>query len=98
MAKRGNRSRGGRKKKRYTTDPGVPKEEREDRIEMEGEVLEALPGTLFKVATTHGCEVLATLAGKLRRFRIRILPGDRVKVEVSPYDLSRGRITWRHRK
>ena len=65
---------------------------------MEGEVLEALPGTLFRVLTNGNHQVLATLAGKLRRFRIRILPGDRVKVEVSPYDLSRGRITWRHRK
>ncbi|MBP7601462.1 MAG: translation initiation factor IF-1 [Thermoflexales bacterium] len=69
---------------------------KEDVIEVEGEVIEALPGTMFKVkldGSNH--EVLATLSGKLRKFYIRILLGDRVKMELSPYDLSRGRITYR---
>ena len=70
-------------------------QEREDRMEMEGVVMEALPGTLFQVKCTGGHTVLATLSGRLRLNKIRILVGDRVKVEVSPYDLSRGRVVWR---
>ena len=70
---------------------------KEDKIEMEGEVSEALPNTMFRVTLDNGHEVLGHIAGKMRRFRIRILPGDRVRVEVSPYDLSRGRIVYRHR-
>lgn len=61
----------------------------------EGEVLEALPGATFKVKLTQGHEVLAYLSGKMRMHRITLLPGDRVKVEMSPYDLKRGRITYR---
>ena len=68
---------------------------KEDKIEMEGEVTEALPNTMFRVKLDNGHEVLGHLAGKMRRYRIRVLPGDRVRVEVSPYDLSRGRITYR---
>ncbi len=56
-----------------------------------------LPSTSFRVTLDNGAGVLATIAGKLRRFRIRILEGDRVTVEVSPYDLTRGRITYRHK-
>lgn len=69
--------------------------DREDRMEFTGIVEEAMPGTLFKVKTSSGFTVLATLAGRLRLNRIRILPGDNVTVEVSPYDVSKGRITWR---
>lgn len=69
--------------------------EREDRMELHGIVEDALPGTWFKVKTENGVEVLATLSGKLRQNHIRILPGDEVTVEVSPYDTSRGRVTWR---
>jgi translation initiation factor IF-1 len=68
---------------------------KEDVIEVEGEVTEALPGTMFKVKLTNGHEVLATLSGKMRKFYIRVLLGDRVRVELSPYDLSRGRISRR---
>ena len=68
---------------------------KEDKIEMEGEVTEALPNTTFRVKLDNGHEVLGHLAGKMRRFRIRVLPGDRVRVELSPYDLTRGRITYR---
>jgi translation initiation factor IF-1 len=71
--------------------------EREDRLELQGFVDEALPGTLFKVKCDNGLLVLCTLAGKLRMNRIRILPGDAVTIEVSPYDTSKGRITWRGR-
>jgi translation initiation factor IF-1 len=69
--------------------------EREDSLELLGVVEEALPGTLFKVKTTTGQTVLATLSGKLRQNHIVILPGDDVVVEVSIYDTTRGRIKWR---
>jgi len=72
------------------------KNDREDRLELHGSVEEALPGTWFKVRTDIGNLVLATLSGKLRQNHIHILPGDKVIVEVSPYDLSRGRISWRN--
>jgi len=70
---------------------------KEEKIEMEGEITEALPNTMFRVKLDNDHEVLGHVAGKMRRFRIRILPGDRVRVEVSPYDLSRARIVYRHR-
>ena len=69
----------------------------EQKLELEGEVTEALPNLLFRVTLDNGHEVLAHLAGKMRRFRIRVNPGDRVRVEISPYDLSRGRIVYRAR-
>ena len=68
---------------------------KEDVIEVEGVVSEALPNTLFKVKLQNGHEVLAHISGKLRMNYIKILPGDKVKLELSPYDLSKGRITWR---
>ena len=68
---------------------------KEDLIEIEGTVVEALPSTLFRVEIPEGHQVLAHLGGKLRKHYIRILPGDKVKLELSPYDLSRGRITFR---
>ncbi|MDO5715214.1 MAG: translation initiation factor IF-1 [Tissierellia bacterium] len=68
---------------------------KEDVIEVEGTVVEALPNTNFKVKLENGHEILAHISGKLRMNYIRILPGDRVTVELSPYDLTRGRITWR---
>ncbi|HEX4106870.1 MAG TPA: translation initiation factor IF-1 [Solirubrobacteraceae bacterium] len=67
----------------------------EEKVAVDGEVSEALPNLLFRVQLDMGHEVLAHLAGKMRRHRIRVLPGDRVRVEVSPYDLSRGRIVYR---
>lgn len=66
-----------------------------DVIEVEGKVLEALPNAMFKVELQNGHQILAHISGKLRMNYIRILPGDEVAVELSPYDLSRGRITWR---
>ena len=70
----------------------------EEKIKVEGTVIEALPGTQFRVELDNGHEVLAYLSGKMRKYYIRILLGDRVAVEMSPYDLSRGRITFRYRK
>ena len=69
----------------------------EEKIEVEGEVVEALPSTMFKVKLEKEHVVLATISGKMRKNYIKILPGDRVKVELSPYDLSKGRITYRYR-
>ena len=68
---------------------------KEDLIEVEGTVVEALPNTMFRVEIQQGHAVLAHLGGKLRKHYIRILPWDRVKLELSPYDLTRGRITFR---
>jgi translation initiation factor IF-1 len=70
---------------------------KEEKLEMEGEVAEAFPNGMFKINLDSGHEVLGYTAGKMRRFRIKIFPGDRVKVELSPYDLSRGRIVYRYR-
>lgn len=70
----------------------------EEKIETEGVVVEALPGTQFRVELENGHEILAYLSGKMRRYYIRILLGDRVKVEISPYDLTRGRIVYRYKK
>lgn len=71
---------------------------KEDKIDVEGTVVEALPGTQFRVRLDTGHEVLAYLSGKMRKYYIRILLGDRVRVELSPYDLSRGRIVYRHKR
>lgn len=68
---------------------------KDDMIEVEGTVLEALPNTTFKVDIGNGHVILAHISGKLRVNYIRILPGDKVTVQMSPYDLTRGRITWR---
>jgi len=70
---------------------------RDDVIELEGTVVDALPNTTFKVKLENGHEVLAHLAGKMRQRYVRVVLGDTVKVELSPYDLTRGRITWRVR-
>ena len=69
----------------------------EDLIPMEGAIIEVFPGGEFLVETEAGTQVHAHLSGKLRRFRIRVVLGDKVTVEVSPYDLSKGRITYRHK-
>jgi translation initiation factor IF-1 len=69
---------------------------KDDVIEVEGRVIEPLPNTMFKVELENGHQVLAHVSGKIRMHYIRIVPGDRVTVELSPYDLTRGRITFRH--
>lgn len=68
---------------------------KQDVIEVEGVVTDALPNAMFKVQLENGHEVLSHVSGKLRMNYIRIVPGDKVKLEMSPYDLSKGRITWR---
>ncbi|MES2523148.1 MAG: translation initiation factor IF-1 [Gemmatimonadota bacterium] len=70
---------------------------KQDAIEFEGVVSDVLPSAMFRVGLDNGHSLLATVAGKMRKFRIRILAGDKVTVEVSPYDLTRGRITFRHK-
>ncbi len=71
---------------------------REDKIEVEGTVIEALPGTMFRVELDNEHVVLAYPSGKMRKYYIRILLGDRVKLDLSTYDLERGRITYRYKK
>ena len=73
-------------------------QEEEEKVEVEGTIIEALPNTQFAVKLDNDHEVLAYLSGKMRRYYIRILLGDRVRVEISPYDMSRGRITYRYKK
>jgi len=93
---RNNRRRrsGGKRKKRSN---GNRQPEDSGKLYFEGVVEKALPGTQFWVRCDNGMLVLAYLAGKMRRFRIRLLPGDRVNLDVSAYDPTRGRITYRHR-
>ena len=69
---------------------------KEDKLQFEGEVLEALPNAMFRVKLENDHEMIAHISGKMRMHYIRILPGDKVTVEISPYDLSKGRITYRH--
>jgi len=70
---------------------------KQDVIEIEGKVIDTLPNAQFKVELENGHEILAHVSGKIRMHYIRILPGDKVTVEISPYDLTRGRITFRHK-
>ena len=70
---------------------------KEGALELEGSVIEALPNAMFRVELDNGHKVLATISGKMRQHYIRILPSDRVVVELSPYDLTRGRIVYRHK-
>lgn len=72
-------------------------DKKEEVVELDGEVVEALPNAMFRVHLDNGHEVIAYAAGKMRKFYIRILLGDRIKVEVTPYDLQRGRIVYRYK-
>ena len=69
---------------------------KKNTIEVEGVVVDALPNAIFKVKLDNGYEIIAHISGKLRMHNIRVLPGDRVNLELSPYDLTKGRITWRN--
>lgn len=84
---------GRRKRKERNTEPAVEK----DVIEMNGTVTEVLPNAFFRVELENGHSILAHVAGKMRKFFIKIIQGDSVTVQLSPYDLERGRITFRHR-
>jgi translation initiation factor IF-1 len=81
----------------YAMEGTILPKGKEDAIVLEGTVSEALKNATFKVALANGHEVLAHNSGKMRMNRIRVLPGDKVQVEISPYDLSRGRITYRYK-
>ena len=70
---------------------------KEEKIEFDGEVLEALSNGKYRIAVEGGHETIGYTAGKMRRYRIRILPGDKIKIELSPYDLTRGRIVYRYK-
>ncbi len=70
---------------------------KQEDIVLDGTITEVLPNVTFRVLLENGHQVLATMAGKMRRFRIRVLQGDRVTLALSPYDLTRGRITYRHK-
>jgi translation initiation factor IF-1 len=100
------RRRSGRRpsqSRRYIDDETRAKREarsgssKEEALEMEGLIEEALPNTMFKIKLDNGHSILGHISGKMRKHYIRILPGDRVTVEVSPYDLTRGRITYRYK-
>jgi translation initiation factor IF-1 len=69
---------------------------KEETLQFDGEVIDALPNAMFRVRLENNHEIIAHISGKMRKFYIRILPGDRVTVEISPYDLTKGRITYRH--
>ena len=93
----------GRPKNRLTRKPRVAKNkdktsQKEEGIQVEGAVIEPLPNAMFRVELDNGHRVLAHISGKMRMHYIRILPGDRVLVELSPYDLSRGRVVYRYLK
>ena len=93
------RRRGGRRpaKKKKQDRENVAQSPKEEAIEVEGVVVEPLPNAFFRVELSNGHKVLARVSGKIRMNFIRILPGDRVLVELSPYDLSQGRITYRYK-
>lgn len=83
-----------------TAAPHHPEEDviaSEEKVEMDGEVVEALGSGMFRVELDNGHKLIAYTAGKMRRYRIRMAPGDKISVQVSSYDLSRGRIVYRHR-
>jgi translation initiation factor IF-1 len=102
LARRPSRPGGPRRRPARRRDPNaaanaVVTEVKEETIEMDATVVEPLPNAMFKVKLQTGQEVLAYTSGKMRKFYIRILIGDRVRVELSPYDLSRGRIIFRYK-
>jgi len=98
-----------KKKRRFTSkkktnravtdarEEGPPKSDSDKAVEVEGIVKESLPNAMFKVELDNGFGVLAHVSGRMRKFFIRILPGDKVRLELSPYDLTRGRITYRYK-
>jgi translation initiation factor IF-1 len=99
MAKKKQRryfSGGGRPRRDPNAEPNIPRA-KDDAIEAEGVVLESLPNVMFKIRLDNDHEVLGHISGRMRKNYVRIMPGDRVRIELSPYDLERGRITWRLR-
>lgn len=94
---RGRNAKRSAKKKKKQNQPEAAQSSKEEAIEVEGTVVEPLPNAFFRVELANGHKVLARVSGKIRMNFIRILPGDRVLVELSPYDLSQGRITYRYK-
>lgn len=92
---RGGVKKSDRKDHKARTEERIQTKVRDDSIQLEGKVLESLPNAMFRVSLDNGHVVLAHISGKMRMNFIRIIPGDRVMVEMSPYDLTRGRITYR---
>lgn len=86
-----------RRRRRNFSSRQNPDEGKPNKVYVDGKVEEALPNTMFKVSLDNDLEVLAHLCGKMRRFRIRVLPGDKVQLELDGYDPTRGRITFRYR-
>lgn len=99
MAKKSATKPSGKKRKQGPDLDDTPREltGSDKAVEVEGTVQESLPNAMFKVQLDNGFQVLAHVSGKMRKFFIRILPGDRVRMELSPYDLTRGRITYRYK-
>ena len=89
--------RGGSRRRSRGGGGGGGTEQKKDKLEFDGAISEALPNAMFRVDCDNGLKVLATISGRMRQYYIKILPGDRVTVEVSPYDPSRGRIVYRHK-
>ena len=85
-----------KEEQKQTNDLSNLKVNKKGFIEADGEIIESLPSITFRVKLENGQEVLARLSGKMRMFKIMLLPGDKVKVEMSPYDLTKGRITYRY--
>ena len=91
-----HKKKGGKKSQNDSSDKKkVEVIDSKEFIEVSGEVIELMPATTFRVVLENGHEILAHLSGKMRMYRIRILPGDKVKIQMSPYDLTKGRITYR---
>jgi translation initiation factor IF-1 len=86
---------GGRGRSCIREEGVIAQKEKEEKIEMEGEIIESLRSRMFKIRLENGHEMIGYTSGRMKRFRIRMLPGDRVRVELSPYDLDRGRIVYR---
>jgi translation initiation factor IF-1 len=80
---------------RFRKEGVIAQKEKEEKIEMEGEIVESLRNRMFKIRLENGHEMIGYTSGRMKRYRIRMLPGDRVRVELSPYDLDRGRIVYR---
>lgn len=97
QARKGARGAGGPPTATTTPTESGPRRTNPDAIAVEGRVIDALPNAMFTVELENGHQVLGHLGGRMRKNYIRVLPGDRVVVELSPYDLTRGRITFRHR-
>ena len=88
---------GSRRTSTRRAQPAQSQDEKEEVLEFDGRIVEALPNAMFSIQLDNGHQLIAYASGRMRKFFIRILPGDRVRVSITPYDLNRGRITYRYR-